>query len=219
MYRWWEHMDEDEDIKWHTLEHKGVLFPPTYVPHRVPLVYDGKPIVLDADSEEVASFFAAVVDSQYGKNPVFQKNFFRDFLVVLKAGRKAAKVSGTALPADTSVIESFDKCDFSKIAAYLVEQKELKKNKTKEDRAREKEAKKATEDVYGWAILDGRKEKVGNFRIEPPGLFRGRGEHPRTGSLKVTNRKKYDEKCPSLTLSSFFFFGWLAARTPGAGDD
>lgn len=35
------------------------------------------------------------------------------------------------------------------------------------------------------AIVDGRKEKVGNFRIEPPGLFRGRGSHPKTGKLKT----------------------------------
>merc|ERR1719436_461910 len=27
-------------------------------------------------------------------------------------------------------------------------------------------------------------EKIGNFRIEPPGLFRGRGEHPKQGMLK-----------------------------------
>ena len=33
-------------------------------------------------------------------------------------------------------------------------------------------------------MLDGRREKVGNFRIEPPSLFRGRGAHPKTGSLK-----------------------------------
>ena len=32
--------------------------------------------------------------------------------------------------------------------------------------------------------MNGRKEKIGNFRIEPPGLFRGRGEHPKTGFLK-----------------------------------
>jgi len=25
---------------------------------------------------------------------------------------------------------------------------------------------------------------VGNFRVEPPGLFRGRGEHPKMGRLK-----------------------------------
>ena len=26
--------------------------------------------------------------------------------------------------------------------------------------------------------------QVGNFRVEPPGLFRGRGEHPKMGRLK-----------------------------------
>uniref|UniRef100_A0A2P2LZ50 DNA topoisomerase I n=1 Tax=Rhizophora mucronata TaxID=61149 RepID=A0A2P2LZ50_RHIMU len=35
-----------------------------------------------------------------------------------------------------------------------------------------------------WATVDGVKEKVGNFRVEPPGLFRGRGEHPKMGKLK-----------------------------------
>jgi len=32
--------------------------------------------------------------------------------------------------------------------------------------------------------MDGHKEKIGNFRIEPPGLFRGRGDHPKQGMLK-----------------------------------
>jgi DNA topoisomerase-1 len=27
-------------------------------------------------------------------------------------------------------------------------------------------------------------ERLANFRIEPPGLFRGRGEHPKMGLLK-----------------------------------
>lgn len=36
-----------------------------------------------------------------------------------------------------------------------------------------------------YCYLDGRKEKVGNFRIEPPSLFRGRGEHPKTGLVKA----------------------------------
>ncbi|OWM85849.1 hypothetical protein CDL15_Pgr012099 [Punica granatum] len=35
-----------------------------------------------------------------------------------------------------------------------------------------------------WAIVDGVKEKVGNFRVEPPGLFRGPREHPKMGKLK-----------------------------------
>lgn len=38
---------------------------------------------------------------------------------------------------------------------------------------------------YSYAIVDGHLEKVGNYNVEPPGLFRGRGEHPKTGKLKA----------------------------------
>jgi len=37
---------------------------------------------------------------------------------------------------------------------------------------------------YGFCIIDGHKQKIGNFKIEPPGLFRGRGDHPKQGMLK-----------------------------------
>lgn len=32
--------------------------------------------------------------------------------------------------------------------------------------------------------MDNHKERIANFRIEPPGLFRGRGDHPKMGMLK-----------------------------------
>lgn len=47
--------------------------------------------------------------------------------------------------------------------------------------------KEQNEDIikeYGFCIIDGHKERIGNFKIEPPGLFRGRGEHPKMGMLK-----------------------------------
>lgn len=47
-----------------------------------------------------------------------------------------------------------------------------------------KAARDELEKPYLFAMVDGRKEKLGNFRAEPPGLFRGRGEHPRKGTLK-----------------------------------
>jgi DNA topoisomerase IB len=56
---------------------------------------------------------------------------------------------------------------------------------SKEEKQKLKEEKLQLEEKYGFCYLDGRKQKVGNFRIEPPGLFRGRGKHPKTGSLKV----------------------------------
>ena len=47
-----------------------------------------------------------------------------------------------------------------------------------------KEEKDKQEQPFLYATIDGRKERVGNFRVEPPGLFRGRGEHPKMGRLK-----------------------------------
>jgi len=41
---------------------------------------------------------------------------------------------------------------------------------------------------YGFCIIDGHKQKIGNFKIEPPGLFRGRGDHPKQGMLKKRTR-------------------------------
>lgn len=38
---------------WDTLEHNAVTFPPPYEPHGVKLVYDGKPVDLSAEEEEV----------------------------------------------------------------------------------------------------------------------------------------------------------------------
>ena len=52
-----------------------------------------------------------------------------------------------------------------------------KKERTKEEKAAEKAAKDELEAPFLYATIDGRKEKVGNFRVEPPGLFRGRGQH------------------------------------------
>ena len=37
---------------------------------------------------------------------------------------------------------------------------------------------------YGFCVIDGVTEKIGNYRVEPPGLFRGRGDHPKQGMLK-----------------------------------
>jgi DNA topoisomerase IB len=55
---------------------------------------------------------------------------------------------------------------------------------TKEEKVKIKEEKDKQEEPFLYATIDGRKERVGNFRVEPPGLFRGRGEHPKMGKLK-----------------------------------
>ncbi|GAA5931368.1 hypothetical protein JCM3775_005006 [Rhodotorula graminis] len=177
VFKWWENQ-QDGESKWRTLEHSGVLFPPEYEPHGVKMKYEGKPVELAPEAEEVASFFAAILETDYPKNPTFVKNFFADWLKVLKAH---------PCP-DGTKIRDFDKCDFTPIFAYLEAQKAAKKSMTAAEKKAAKAERDEAEAKYKTCLLDGRKEKVGNFRIEPPGLFRGRGEHPKTGMLKTRVR-------------------------------
>jgi DNA topoisomerase I len=67
----------------------------------------------------------------------------------------------------------------------MASEKEKKKSLTTAEKKELKKQKDEAEEKYATCLLDGRKEKVGNFRVEPPGLFRGRGEHPKKGALKV----------------------------------
>ena len=46
---------EDKTVKWNTLEHSGVLFPPEYTPHGVKMLYDGRPVDLTPEQEEVCA--------------------------------------------------------------------------------------------------------------------------------------------------------------------
>lgn len=68
---------------------------------------------------------------------------------------------------------------------HFEEEKASKKSMTKAEKLAAKEEKEKLEAPYKECKLDGRVEKVGNFRIEPPGLFKGRGQHPKKGCLKV----------------------------------
>ncbi|KAK9436293.1 topoisomerase I [Metarhizium brunneum] len=187
-YAWWNApKPEDDSIKWQTLEHNGVLFAPEYepLPKNVKLLYDGKPVTLSKEAEEVAIFWVAMMtpaSSHHLDNPVFRNNFFTDFSEIVKKNGGATDREGNKVQ-----IKSLDKCDFSKIYDHWLAKTEA--NKTKNLSKEEKEAAKAKKDAleapYLHCIWDGRKQKVGNFRVEPPSLFRGRGEHPKTGRVKT----------------------------------
>ncbi len=69
-------------------------------------------------------------------------------------------------------------------------EKAKKKAMTAEEKKAAKKSRDEMEAKYTTCLLDGRKEKVGNFRVEPPGLFRGRGDHPKKGALKVSVLQK-----------------------------
>ena len=50
------------------------------------------------------------------------------------------------------------------------EKSEEKKNKTKEEKLKLKTENEAIVKEYGWCIIDGHKQRIGNFKIEPPGM-------------------------------------------------
>lgn len=182
-YKWWEADKDDNTVKWTTLKHNGVIFPPVYdvLPSHIKMYYDNKAVDLPPKAEEVAGFFAALLQSDHAKNPVFQKNFFNDFLEVVR------ECGGTL---NNVEIKVFEKCDFSKMFTYFELQKEQKKQLSAQEKKNLRLEREKLEEPYKYCELDGRKEQVGNFRIEPPGLFRGRGAHPKTGKLK---RRVYPE--------------------------
>ncbi|KIP06988.1 hypothetical protein PHLGIDRAFT_71833 [Phlebiopsis gigantea 11061_1 CR5-6] len=179
VFRWWEQQAADGDTseKWQTLEHNGVYFPPPYepLPSSVKMKYNGKPVDLPLASEEVAGFYAALIESDHAKDETFNTNFFEDFVAILKKNP----------PRDGTKITKFELCDFRPMFEHFEAQKAQKKAMSAAEKKEAKAAKDALESPYTHCTLDGRKEKVGNFRVEPPGLFRGRGDHPKKGRLKL----------------------------------
>jgi len=173
LLEWWKDPSSFQykkgEKKWNTLKHNGVLFPELYKPHGVKMLYKGKPVDLTPEQEEVATMFAVMRESDYFHKKIFRDNFFEDWKGLL--GKQ-------------HVIQSLEHCDFTPIWEWYLKEKEKKNNMTKEEKKALKEERAKIEAPYLFAYIDGRKEKVGNFRLEPPGLFRGRGEHPKMGKLK-----------------------------------
>ncbi|KAF3001978.1 DNA topoisomerase 1 [Curvularia kusanoi] len=182
-YRWWEDAAKgDGTKKWDTLEHNGVVFPPEYepLPKNVKLIYDGTPVSLHPEAEEIAGFYGGMLNSTHNvENPTFNKNFFEDFVAVLdKTGH------GKDKDGKTVKIKKFEKCDFKPIFDHFDAERARKKALPAAEKKALKAEKDEVEAPFMYCMWDGRKQKVGNFRVEPPSLFRGRGEHPKTGRVK-----------------------------------
>lgn len=178
VWKWWEEdgneKKKDDGSKWYFLEHRGPLFAPPYepLPETVRFFYDGKKMHLSEDTEEVASFYGRMLDHDYTTKEAFNKNFFGCWRKVMNEKEKER-------------IRDLSKCDFSEMNAYWKSYSEARKARSKEEKKAEKVKNEELLAHYGFCTIDGHKEKIGNFRIEPPGLFRGRGEHPKQGMLKT----------------------------------
>ena len=104
---------KNNEAKWESFSHNGVLFPEPYEPHKIPLLYNGKRINLDPESEEYATIYAKFTGTEYLNNKTFNKNFFSDWKIYLKK-------------AGINEVTELEKCDFSLIYDYIVKHKEEK---------------------------------------------------------------------------------------------
>jgi len=154
--------------QWTVFKHNGPLFPPEYIPHKVPVIIKNKSIVLPPLAEEYATMFAKYIDTKYYQINNFKKNFWKDFKPTL----------------GNIEVSSLDDIDFSLIKKYLENYKDQKNLLTKEEKDRLKKKQLQEEEPYMYCIIDGNQQQVGNYKIEPPGIFLGRGSHPKIGRIK-----------------------------------
>ena len=59
--------------------HNGPYFPPKYEKHNIPVYINNKKIILPELAEEYITIYCNYLETEYIKNPRFNKNFLLDF--------------------------------------------------------------------------------------------------------------------------------------------
>ena len=155
--------------KWTTLRHNGPYFPSAFTSGGKDIFLRGNKISVPLIVEEYLYLYARYLDTEYVNKPRFNKNFLSDLKKVLP---KSISVS------------NMGEFDLSHIKKYLDEKKERMKSLSKETKQKLKEKQQQVEEPYSICYIDGQQQKVGNYKIEPPGIFLGRGNHPKLGRIK-----------------------------------
>ena len=118
--------------------------------------------------EEMVESWARKLETPYVQDPKFRENFFHDFRFL------------TSLEPETHY--------FFRVKQRLDAEKQAKLNwsaeQKKSDRLQRKALAEQNKQAYGYAIVDGVRTEVANYRAEPAGIFMGRGAHPKRGSWK-----------------------------------
>ena len=160
-------------MKWKTLQHNGILFPPAYEAHGIKIKIKGESVDLDLNQEEMIYQWAKKKDTPYAQDKVFQKNFTEDFAKTLS-------------PKFKNIL--YQDIDFSHAYKIVDKEKDLREMMTKEEKKalaiKRKELREKLVQKYGKAIMDGKEVDVANYMAEPPGIFIGRGDHPLRGRWK-----------------------------------
>jgi len=154
------------------LKHNGVLIPDAYTPQGFTITFRGKPLKLNPLQEEMAVKFAQKFGSPYTEDRAFCSNFMKDFAEALGIKEKIA-------------VEDFD---WTPIVKWIEAERARKANMSNEQKKElaqsRKKVREERKEHYGWAIVNDARMEIGNYAVEPPSIFMGRGKHPMRGRWK-----------------------------------
>lgn len=160
------------------LVHQGVIVPDLPELPGLYIVARGRRIDLTPQQEEMALAWAAKKDTAYVEDPVFVRNFLRDFSRAL----------------GIEPVLELEEIDFGSYYDLVDANRALKDVLTRDERkALAAERKKVREELkarYGYAIVNGQRVELGTYMVEPSGIFMGRGQHPLRGSWKQGARRE-----------------------------
>ncbi len=153
------------------LIHNGVLIPQYDYKH-LHLLVKGVKVELTPKQEEMALSWVKKLGTKYVKDKIFARNFFKDFCEELKIDKKI----------------SLNDIDFTPIIEYIEHERALKLSLSQEEKRKLSEERRlrseAERERYGYAIVDGLRIEISNYRVEPSCIFLGRGKHPLRGRWK-----------------------------------
>ncbi len=154
------------------LVHNGILVPQPVLPAYLELTVRGERRALTPQQMEMALAWARKQGTPYVEDPVFARNFLRDFSAAL----------GVTPPLDIGEV------DFGPALAIVQAERVAKDRLTPEERkaqaAQRKLQREQLKEQYGYAIVDDERVELANYIAEPSSIYMGRGKHPLRGRWK-----------------------------------
>jgi DNA topoisomerase I len=168
-------------LKWQTLQHNGIAFPPEYKPRNISISIVGEEYSLNTNQEELIYAWAKKKDTHYVRDNVFESNFLIDLRSVLPPRfGSVKKISELDLANAYRLVDEENRLkevEKERIRNLPRDEKRLISQSKKNERER-------LRSIYGMATVDGVTVEIANWLVEPPGLFMGRGQHPLRGRWK-----------------------------------
>ena len=186
---WWKEEEKGGD-KWKSIVQLGPYFVDIMEPYQpvgASLTLRGVTYKLNPTEEKIASFYANRIIAEkkpgitvrWTEDDEFNKNFWTDF--VSSKNNYLTPKNRTLLAKYKDFLEINWDDLVSKIEAKARDMKEI----TSEEKLRKKIRTEEKKAKYGYASIDGKaNQKIGNFTVEPQGIFYGRGKNKNRGKIK-----------------------------------